>query len=813
MRIFVISWFFPPSNSSEGVVTFKLLKGSKHSYLVCHAISDNWGYSKPSISNFPSNIHTRWIKTNSIKEWEDFCYKVFIEENAREPFNAIMTRTMPPESIQVALSIREKFPLIPWVASFGDPISKSPYNLDEIKNCSWLEEKTKHEIIASLGLNKITSDIDFPSKAYFVKMKDLEQLALSYSQLLLCPHQVMAKYMFGEVLPKHVKILPHSFDSKLFPRTPTEESDDTNKKIVLSYFGTIDSHRNLNIFLDALFELKEECPDLTNKLSVLIYGKGLDALKNKVFNTFLYDIVEIKSEVSYSESLLLMQHSDWLLHVDAFFTDLATSGGSIYFAGKIADYLGTKQKIFALTGHGSPSAEITKKAGGVVAEPFNKKEILENLKEIVLSGTTAATINPIEENFRTKFESSKVAHELDRLLGDLKNNQEIKLSCNEPILSICVPAYNASKYLDRLLTTLTTGSFADLLEVIVVDDGSKDRTKEIAEIWVNKYPQIVKLISKENGGHGSTINAAIKVATGKYFRVVDADDWVDSANLAKFLDKLKNHEFLGCCYPDLILSNYSRIALNDSTEEEVNKINPLIPYNTVLELASTDISSEYFSLASITYKTAILKSHISEVRLQEKTYYVDVEYMLYPLPFIKTLLFVPESIYRYSVGRLDQSTNATSFIKHFSDHDRVMRRMISWFSCRQKNFSSPLLTYFKRILFLHLVTHASLCLSSNPSKRKSFQEFVSFDQFVKNTQNQLVQEQWNKLSEVRLLRSTHNFELFQLKLYSNTRAQKIKNNSTKLKNQAKNKLKEVLKKTVFYKPLKKIKHVYDRLHV
>ena len=110
----------------------------------------------------------------------------------------------------------------------------------------------------------------------------------------------------------------------------------------------------------------------------------------------------------------------------------------------------------------------------------------------------------------------------------------------DKILTLSIAAYNVEKYLDQTLSSLNDERFLDDIEVLVIDDGSKDGTKDIALKYQNIVPDTFKYIKKENGGHGSTINKGIELATGKYFRVIDGDDWVDTERFATFIERLKN---------------------------------------------------------------------------------------------------------------------------------------------------------------------------------------------------------------------------------------------------------------------------------
>ena len=124
---------------------------------------------------------------------------------------------------------------------------------------------------------------------------------------------------------------------------------------------------------------------------------------------------------------------------------------------------------------------------------------------------------------------------------------------NKKVLSIVVPSYNAEQYLPETIPTMLSISNLDKLEIIIVNDGSKDNTLAMAQNLQLKYPDTIVIVDKENGGHGSTINSGIQVATGKYFKVVDADDWVESDNLSKLI------EYLDSVDDDEVISPFIRV--------------------------------------------------------------------------------------------------------------------------------------------------------------------------------------------------------------------------------------------------------------
>ena len=121
------------------------------------------------------------------------------------------------------------------------------------------------------------------------------------------------------------------------------------------------------------------------------------------------------------------------------------------------------------------------------------------------------------------------------------------------LLSFAVPCYNSEAYMEKCIESLLKGG--EEVEILIIDDGSKDRTAEIADRYASQYPTIVKAIHKENGGHGSAVNTGIEHATGLYFKVVDSDDWVKEEVYKQILNKL--HELTGGEKTlDMLISNF-----------------------------------------------------------------------------------------------------------------------------------------------------------------------------------------------------------------------------------------------------------------
>lgn len=263
---------------------------------------------------------------------------------------------------------------------------------------------------------------------------------------------------------------------------------------------------------------------------------------------------------------------------------------------------------------------------------------------------------------------------------------------NNKLLTIVVPSYNASKYLDCNLRSFLIPSVPKNLEVIVVDDGSTDDTAQIADAYHEKYPETIRVIHKENGGHGSGINAGLRAAKGKYFKVVDADDWVDHEALEKLLRYIESFH---CAYadhadspliPDVIYNNYywrltDETKVPDDYERKAEFTEPFsgVEYHKVYEFES--IADQcYVKMHNMTVRTALLKEN--HIHIDEHHYYVDMEYIFYPMSFVKTIAFLPDYLYQYQIGRSGQSMDPAKLRKNAAQYDFVLESIFNYYdSC------------------------------------------------------------------------------------------------------------------------------------
>lgn len=301
------------------------------------------------------------------------------------------------------------------------------------------------------------------------------------------------------------------------------------------------------------------------------------------------------------------------------------------------------------------------------------------------------------------------------------------------LLTIVVPVYNTEKYIKRCLDSLDNKEINDKIEVLIVSDGSKDKSIEIAKTFSEKYPDTFKIIEKENGGHGSTINKGLELATGKYFRVIDSDDWVDSQNFIELVKKLEEQD------ADLVVTDYCKEYIYEGKSEKL--IYKDLEPNKLYDFNDFDLSilnGEYFVMATSTYKTEVLRK--SHLKLMEKTFYVDMQYNVIPINEVNNFIYFNLDIYRYFIGRKDQSINTKSFVKNHLNHDKVVKNLIDYYVNTEKKLSDNKKKYIKMIIKYILFTHYSIyCLYFN-SRSKGYKYVNDFDKYLLSISLELYKE-------------------------------------------------------------------------
>lgn len=239
------------------------------------------------------------------------------------------------------------------------------------------------------------------------------------------------------------------------------------------------------------------------------------------------------------------------------------------------------------------------------------------------------------------------------------------------LLTFAIPCYNSQDYMEHCIDSILPGG--DDVEILIIDDGSKDRTAEIADDYEKRYPGIVRAIHQENGGHGEAVNAGIRNATGLYFKVVDSDDWVDPDAYKKILDKLK--EFAGARTTlDMLLANY----VYEKEGARHKKVMRQTGFPKDQLFFWSDIrrfhKGHYILMHSVIYRTKLLRE--CGLELPKHTFYVDNIYVYKPLPFVRTMYYMDVDFYRYYIGREDQSVNEKVMIGRIDQQIRVNKIML-----------------------------------------------------------------------------------------------------------------------------------------
>lgn len=226
----------------------------------------------------------------------------------------------------------------------------------------------------------------------------------------------------------------------------------------------------------------------------------------------------------------------------------------------------------------------------------------------------------------------------------------------EKILTIVIPTYNMQDYLRRCLDSLLVpAEQLPLMEVLVLNDGSKDNSSSIAHEYQDKYPQTFIVIDKENGNYGSCINKALTVATGKYIRILDADDWYNTENLSSLISLLMNEE------SDVVLTDFdvhlpSKTIKVDSFFKKKNYVYPI-------EEAYEENKKEIWNVQmhSICYKLICFEG--IEYHQTEGVSYTDKEWNSMPWVNVKTLRYIPVEVYQYNLSREGQTCDKKVFLK------------------------------------------------------------------------------------------------------------------------------------------------------
>ena len=463
------------------------------------------------------------------------------------------------------------------------------------------------------------------------------------------------------------EIIPNFIDDKLFKYT--KKDPELRKKVfVIRPQNNLKSY-SMDINVRVILELsRREC---FKDMEFSIYGTGTEHYW--LFKPLeKFENVHIYNKFLTHEEIAKMHQENGIGLFASRFDTMGVSACEAAMSGNIvvtSKGIGTEEYIDPKLGTYCDTEKIEEYAD-IIEKIYNDPKLFSELSE---------------KTYKSVFDtcSSKYTMKKDiELIKKFKDSEEITIPTlkKNPLLSISIAGYNISSFVIQLVCSLLRSKHADELEILVVNDGSKDDTVEKTRNFIKKYYKgngepNVRLIDKPNGGHGSTINKGIELATGKYFKLLDGDDYFISEELDKLIEILKTTK------SDLVLTDYvTDYAIYGSAVISNNCLGlaPGVEYNLD--------DSCYFGygfggeikwgpqLHTSTYKTSLLKE--ANFKIDEHCFYVDMEFNLIGLIQAKTITYYPLHIYSYYVGREGQSVTKASYIKNVLMHEKVCLRLI-----------------------------------------------------------------------------------------------------------------------------------------
>lgn len=305
------------------------------------------------------------------------------------------------------------------------------------------------------------------------------------------------------------------------------------------------------------------------------------------------------------------------------------------------------------------------------------------------------------------------------------------------ILSVIVPAYNVEDCLENCLESLLQTKQREKTEILVINDGSKDSTGEIIDSYAARYPSIVKAFHKKNGGHGSAINLGIMMSSGSYLKVVDGDDWVDPIAYDAYLYKLSKLAFqksnlsnLPC---DLVVTPFICVReKNGKRKKRKKKVEGTEKFPKEKIIFFQKIADKiHIRMHEWTIRTKILKEH--KIVLSEHSFYVDMQYIIFPVPWIQTICILPYPVYCYRLGSQTQSVSIKNMQKNRLQHYMVLQSLVQFYKEQElEGERKEILSYLACGIAKMEANQAQICLSL-PIGTSAKSELVSIEKKLQKT--------------------------------------------------------------------------------
>lgn len=302
------------------------------------------------------------------------------------------------------------------------------------------------------------------------------------------------------------------------------------------------------------------------------------------------------------------------------------------------------------------------------------------------------------------------------------------------LLTLCTAAYNSEKTIAQMIDSVMLSKYCKMVEIIIVNDGSSDHTEEIVRKYEKKYPDCIKVLSKENGGSGSARNLAVQYASGKYTKLLDADDWIDTRQFDLFLEKLKDID------ADVIWNGHYVYTVKKSKKIEVRYFSDMKSEKIYTVSEDEFLCPSNLEMHGVTYRTSIIIEN--NLKLSEGMPYVDLEYLLLPIPFINTVVYLDIPFYVYQYGIAGQSVDPNIMKKKGDKILKMVNRLLHYYDIYNEDISESAKELMRICLAKACNTYLNVIFIQEDFGL--IEKAIQFDRMIKQRDKKL----WNKMSNL-----------------------------------------------------------------
>ena len=296
------------------------------------------------------------------------------------------------------------------------------------------------------------------------------------------------------------------------------------------------------------------------------------------------------------------------------------------------------------------------------------------------------------------------------------------------VLTVIVPTYNLEDYIGNCLSSIPVGT--DSIEVLVILDGATDRSVVVAKEFQSLHPTVFRVIEKQNGNYGSCINVGLSVASGKYVKILDADD--------SFTDNCEEYvSFLQNCDTDVVISDWVSVNEKGNTMVKSSLGLPLDREFGIKVLNDYGVfKMRHFFLA---YKTKILRA--INYKQTEGISYTDLEWNTIPFSYVQSVAYFPKPLYRYLRGRVGQTVGIEYRTKNMWMENKVVLGLVKYIEDNRLHmpdnnaaFVQSVIRVYISWIYKHYLIWSILC-----PQKLNLKDLIQFDKDLKNTSIALYQ--------------------------------------------------------------------------